>query len=427
MNYENRFCILANSMKIIIKNISKIVQVNRGNQKFIQSKHLDSINTIDDGYIEIEGSKIKNFGSMKDWRGIDDWNNIEIIDAEGGCVYPSFCDSHTHLVFSDPRQNEFVLRIQGNSYEEIAKKGGGILNSAESLAKINEDELYEISLERLKNVIKHGTGAIEIKSGYGLSLSSEIKILRVIKRLKENTQVKIKSTLLAAHAVPKKYFGKKDEYIKLITEKIIPKVSDEKLADYIDVFCEKNYFDIHDTHKILKCGIKYGLKPKIHVNQFNSLGGIKTALENNAISVDHLEVINDEDIKHLKGSDTMATLLPSCSFFLNIPYAKAKKFISNNININLASDYNPGSSPSSNMSFVSSLGCIKLNLTPNQVINATTLNGAHAMEISENYGSIDIGKKANLFITKKIPSYDYLHYSFGENCIKTVILNGKVN
>ena len=427
MNYENRFCILAICMKMIIKNISKIVQVNRGNQKFIQSKHLDSINTIDDGYIEIEGGKIKNFGSMKDWRGIDDWNNIEIIDAEGGCVYPSFCDSHTHLVFSDPRQNEFVLRIKGNSYEEIAKKGGGILNSAESLAKINEDELYEISLERLKNVIKHGTGAIEIKSGYGLSLSSEIKILRVIKRLKENTQVKIKSTLLAAHAVPKKYFGKKDEYIKLITEKIIPKVSDEKLADYIDVFCEKNYFDIHDTHKILKCGIKYGLKPKIHVNQFNSLGGIKTALENNAISVDHLEVINDEDIKHLKGSDTMATLLPSCSFFLNIPYAKAKKLISNNININLASDYNPGSSPSSNMCFVSSLGCIKLNLTPNQVINATTLNGAYAMEISDNYGSIDIGKKANLFITKKIPSYDYLHYSFGENCIKTVILNGKVN
>lgn len=412
-------------MKIIIKNISKIVQVNRGNKKFIESKHLDNVKIIDDGYIEIEGSKIKNFGSMKDWRGVDDWNNTEIIDAEGGCVYPSFCDSHTHLVFHEPRQNDFVLRIKGYTYKDIAEKGGGILNSADSLAKISEDELYQISLERLNNVIKHGTGAIEIKSGYGLSLGSEMKILRVIKRLKENTEVKIKSTLLAAHAIPKKYWGKKEDYIKLITEKIIPAVSHENLADYIDVFCEKNYFDIKETDKILKCGIKYGLKPKIHVNQFNSLGGIKTALDNNAISVDHLEVVNDQDIKYLNGSDTMATLLPSCSFFLNIPYANTKKFISNNININLASDYNPGSSPSSNMCFVSSLGCIKLNLTPNQVINATTLNGAHAMEISDNYGSIDIGKKANLFITKKIPSYDYLQYSFGENCIKTVIVNGK--
>ncbi len=426
MNYENRFCILANSMKIIIKNISKIVQVNRGNQKFVQSKHLDSINTIDDGYIEIEGNKIKDFGSMKDWKGIDNWNNTEIIDAEGGCVYPSFCDSHTHLVFSEPRQNEFVLRIKGHSYEEIAKKGGGILNSAESLAKISEDELYEISLQRLNNAVKFGTGAIEIKSGYGLSLRSEMKILRVIKRLKENTEVKIKSTLLAAHAVPKKFLNKKEDYIKLIIEKIIPAISDENLADYIDVFCEKNYFDIYDTDKILKCGIKYGLKPKVHVNQFNSLGGIKIAIKNNAISVDHLEVINDQDIEYLKKSNTIATLLPSCSFFLNIPYAKAKKFISNNININLASDYNPGSSPSSNMNFVSSLGCVKLNLTPNQVINATTLNGAYAMEISDSFGSIDIGKKANFFITKKIPSYDYMQYSFGENCIKTVILNGKV-
>lgn len=426
MNYENRFCILASTMKMIIKNISKIVQVGIGDKKFIKSKNLDKINTIDDGYIEIEGSKIKDYGSMKNWKGISDWNNTEIIDAEGGCVFPSFCDSHSHLVFSEPRHKEFVLRIKGHSYEEIAKQGGGILNSADSLEKISENELYDISLKRLNNVIKYGTGAIEIKSGYGLSLSSEMKILRVIKRLKKNTEVKIKSTLLAAHAIPKKYFGKKEDYIKLILEKIIPTVCDENLADYIDVFCEKNYFDIHDTDKILKCGIKYGLKPKIHVNQFNSLGGIETAIKNNAISVDHLEVINNQDIDNLKNSNTIATLLPSCSFFLNIPYAKAKKLISNNIKINIASDYNPGSSPSGNMNFVSSLACIKLKLTPNQVINATTINGAYAMEISDKYGSIDKGKKANIFITKRIPSYDYLHYSFTENIIKSTILNGKI-
>jgi len=413
-------------MKMIIKNISKIVQVGIGDKKFIESKNLDKINTIDDGYIEIEGSKIKDYGSMKNWKGISDWNNTEIIDAEGGCVFPSFCDSHSHLVFSEPRHKEFVLRIKGHSYEEIAKQGGGILNSADSLEKISENELYEISLKRLNNVIKYGTGAIEIKSGYGLSLSSEMKILRVIKRLKKNTEVKIKSTLLAAHAIPKKYFGKKQDYVKLILEKIIPAVCDENLADYIDVFCEKNYFDTYDTDKILKCGIKYGLKPKIHVNQFNSLGGIETAIKNNAISVDHLEVINDQDIDNLKNSNTIATLLPSCSFFLNMPYAKAKKLISNNIKINIASDYNPGSSPSGNMNFVSSLACIKLKLTPNQVINATTINGAHAMEISDNYGSIDIGKKANIFITKRISSYDYLHYSFTENIIKSIILNGKI-
>ena len=413
-------------MSLLIKNISQIVQTNRKNQKIVLPQHLNELDIINDGFILIKNDRIIHFGKMKNLKNINVEKNINILDADGGCVFPSFCDSHSHTVFSRYRNNEFVQRIDGFTYEEIAKSGGGILKSAKHLSEIDEDELYEKSLERIKRVIKTGTGALEIKSGYGLNLDAELKMLRVIKKIKENTNLKIKSSLLAAHAVPEKYKNKKNKYVEHIIKEIIPAAVEENLVDFIDVFCEKNFFSANDTEIILSTAKKYGLAPKIHVNQFNSIGGIEIAVKYNAISVDHLEVMSNQDIKTLSKSATVATLLPGCSFFLNIPYANAKKLISNDINICLASDFNPGSCPSGDMQFISSLACLKLALTPKQVINSTTLNGAFSMGISMEYGSIDTGKKANLFVTKRIPSYDYLHYSFNENIIKHIVLNGKV-
>ena len=412
-------------MKTVIKNISKLVQNDDNMIKFRAGNDMNHLNTISNAFIEIEDGLITDYGDMDDWKGIDDWNQTKIIDAEEGILFPSYCDSHTHLVYAESRENEFNDRLNGLSYQEIAEKGGGILNSALKIAEINEDLLYEKSLERLNNLILQGTGAIEIKSGYGLNLESELKILRVIKKLKENSPISIKSTFLGAHAVPIDYREKKSEYIDLIINKMLPAIKSENLADYIDVFCEKGYFNVEDTIKILEAGQKIGLKGKTHVNQFNSIGGVKASIENKCISVDHLEIMNEEDFLAFNDSSCIATLLPSCSFFLGIPYSPAKEFIKRNIPINLASDYNPGSSPSGNMNFVSSLGSIKLKLNAEQVINATTINGAYAMEFEKELGTISVGKKANFFITKPIPSYQYLHYSFGENLIDKIFLEGK--
>jgi imidazolonepropionase len=412
-------------MKTVIKNISQLVQCDDKNLKFRAGNDMNCLNTIDNAYIEIENGKISNFGNMDQWNGITDWNSITIIDAEEGLVLPTFCDSHTHLVFAESRESEFNDRINGLSYQQIAKNGGGILNSAKKIHQIDEEILYKRSLKRLNKLIKLGTGAIEIKSGYGLSVESELKILRVIKKLKETTPISIKSTFLGAHAVPEKYKENKKEYIELIINEMLPEIASNYLADYIDIFCEEGYFTNEDTIRILQAGKKYNLQGKTHVNQFNSLGGVKSSIDNDSLSVDHLEIMNEDDFLAFKGSKTIATILPSCSFFLGIPYSPAKEFIARNIPINLASDYNPGSSPSGNMNLVTSLGSIKLKMNAEQVINATTLNGAYAMGLENKLGTISKGKMANLIITKPIPNYQYLHYSFGENLIEKVIIAGE--
>ena len=413
-------------MKTIIKNIAELVQTESIPKKWIAGKDMQKINVIKDAFIEINNGIISDFGGMNNWKGIEDWSNTEIIDAEGGTIFPSYCDSHTHLIFAESRESEFIDRINGLSYEEIAAKGGGILNSAKKLRETSEEKLYQDALIRLNNVIKMGTGAIEIKSGYGLTVEAEIKMLRVIKRLKKASDIKIKATFLAAHALPKEYKGNKDAYMNLIINEMLPKVVEEDLADYIDIFCEIGYFNVKDTIRLLEAGNKFGLQAKTHVNQFNAIGGIKASVNLGAISVDHLENMNIEDFDILKNSNCMPTILPSCSFFLGIPYSSAKELIKRGLPIALASDYNPGSSPSGNMNFIASLGCIKLKLTPEEVINATTINTAYAMGLEKEVGSIAKGKKANFFITKPIPNYTYLAYSFGENLINKVFLNGKL-
>ena len=412
-------------MKTVIKNISELIQTEESPRKWVAGKDMAKINTIKDAFVEVENGIITLFGSMEEWKGIDDWNNTKIIDAEGGMVYPAYCDSHTHLIFAASRESEFVDRINGLSYSEIALKGGGILNSAEKLQNTSEDELYEDALVRLNELSKMGTGAIEIKSGYGLSFDSEIKILRVIKRLKKNTEVTIKATFLGAHALPKEYKDNKEGYMDLVINKMLPKVASEKLADFVDIFCEKGYFNVNDTQRLIKAANKLGIPSKTHVNQFNAIGGVKASVDLGARSVDHLEEMAYEDYEALKGSNCMPTILPSCSFFLGIPYSQAAKIIAEGLPVALASDYNPGSTPSGNMNFVASLGCIKLKMTPEQVINATTINTAYAMGVEKELGSICIGKKANLFITKPISSYAYLPYSFGENIIRKIMINGK--
>jgi len=395
-------------MKTVIKNISELIQTEQTARKWVAGKEMSQISTIKNAFVEIEDGIITSFGSMNDWKGIEDWNNIEIIDAEGGMVFPTYCDSHTHLVFASSREDEFVDRINGLSYEEIAQRGGGILNSAEKLQNTSEDHLYNISIERLNNLIKMGTGAIEIKSGYGLTLDAELKILRVIKRLKENSEITIKATFLAAHALPKEFKDNKDGYMDLVINEMLPIVAKENLADYVDIFCEKGYFSVEDTKRLLKAANKYGIQAKTHVNQFNSIGGVEASVKLGALSVDHLEEMKEEDFVSLENSECMPTILPSCSFFLGIPYGPATKMIERRLPVALATDYNPGSSPSGNMNLVASLGCTQMKMTPEQVINATTINTAYAMGVEKELGSICVGKKANLFITKEIKSDEKL-------------------
>jgi imidazolonepropionase len=413
-------------MRLLIKNIKALAGVYEHSPDFLSGPEMARLPVIKNAFLAIEDGKIAGYGSMSEWEGISDWNGIEIIDADGKYVLPAWCDSHTHLVFAGSREGEFVDRIHGLTYAEIAAKGGGILNSANKLANTPEDVLFESASKRLEEVMRMGTGAIEIKSGYGLSLEAELKMLRVIKRLKESSPVTIKATLLAAHAVPAAYKERKDDYINLIIDQIMPAVANEGLADFVDVFCETNYFSVADTDRILEAGAKFGLIPKIHVNQFTAIGGIGVGVKHNALSVDHLEVMNDEDFEVLKGSRTMPTSLPSCSFFLGIPYTPARKIIDSGLPLALASDYNPGSTPSGNMPFVVSLGCIKMKMTPEEAINAATLNSAYAMGVQNQLGSLSIGKTANVIITQPMPSLAFLPYSFGSRLVETVIINGIV-
>ena len=409
-------------MTTLFINIKELIQVRELSEDKVYGKDMGILPIIKNAFMLIKDHTIIDFGSMDN---LSLKKADKVVDLTGKLVLPTWCDSHTHLVFADTREEEFVNRIKGLTYQEIAEKGGGILNSSKKLQNKPEIELFEDAAKRLKELIKNGTGAIEIKSGYGLTLESELKILRVIKKLKENFSLPIKATFLGAHAIPNEYKEKRSEYIQLIINKMIPEIAKEKLADYIDVFCEKGYFTTTETDLILKAGIKYGLIPKIHVNQFNSIGGVKLGVDNNALSVDHLEVLTDEDLNILSKSDTMPVALPSCSFFLEIPYTNARKLIDANIPMAVASDYNPGSSPSGNMNFVVSLACIKMRMTPEEAINAATINAAHALNLSDKIGSISKGKMANFIITKPIKSYSSIPYTFADNCIEEVYLAGK--
>lgn len=413
-------------MITVIKNIKEIVQVEHSIRKWVAGKDMAQLQTIKNAFIEVKDGIISNFGTMDDWTGIDDWNNTEIIDANDGMVFPSYCDSHSHLVFAGNRENEWEQRLKGASYEEIATSGGGILNSAKKLQQSSEEDLLESALNRANEIMKMGTGAIEIKSGYGLTVDAELKMLRVIKKLKELSPLTIKATFLGAHAIPQEYKGNASAYLDLIINEMLPQIAKENLAEYIDIFCEEGYFSIEDTERLLTEAKKWGLIPKTHVNQFNILGGVKASVKHGALSVDHLEIMNEEDFSALKNSQCMPTLLPSCSFFLEIPYGPARKIIDEGMPVALATDYNPGSSPSGNMNFVASLGCIKLKMTPEEVINATTINTAYAMGLSHELGSIAIGKKANLFITKPMPSYAFIPYSFGHQNIEKIMINGQL-
>lgn len=410
---------------MLIKNIKGLFQAGEDFDSFKKGEEMNNGNIIENAFLAIEDDKIIAFGSMEDWGGITDWRDLEVIDAEGKFVLPTFCDSHTHAVFAATREGEFEDRIKGLSYEEIALKGGGILNSARQLQKMDEDTLFEEALERIHNLAKYGTGAIEIKSGYGLSVEGELKMLRVIKRLKEASPMEIKATFLGAHAFPKEYKENQEGYMDLMINEMLPQISEEGLADYIDCFCERNYFTLDQMTRLMQEGAKYNLIPKVHVNQFSIMGGIKAAVDHGALSVDHLEELNDDDIEALKGSKTMPTFLPGCSFFLSIPYGKAKQVLAADLPFALASDFNPGSAPSGNMQLLTSIACTKMNLTPIETLNATTINTAYAMGISETHGTISVGKKANIMITKPISSLARIPYSFGENNIETVILNGK--
>lgn len=411
-------------MSLLIKNIKSLVNVLEKPVKWVAGKDMQSLKTIEDAYLIIKDEKIADFGKMESLKQ-DDFKG-EVIDAKGKMVFPSFCDSHTHLVYAGSREIEYGDKIRGLSYEEIAKRGGGILNSAKLLHNTSEDSLYEQALKRIHEIIGFGTGAVEIKSGYGLTVEDELKMLRVIKRLKETTPITIKSTFLGAHAVPAEYKGKQDEYVDLVINEMIPQVAAEDLADYIDVFCDKGFFTVEQTDRILMAGMKYGLKPKIHANELDYSGGIQVGVKYNALSVDHLEFTGKEEIETLLKSETMPTLLPGAAFFLGMIDPPVREMINAGLPIALASDYNPGSSPSGNMKFIMSLGTIKLRMLPEEVINATTINGAYAMGLNETHGSITKGKVANVFITKEIPTYDFMPYAYTSHLIDQVILNGKV-
>lgn len=410
-------------MSVLIKNIKQLVQVHPHNVTILKGDAMKSLPLLENAYIYTENDTIIEYGLMSE---LTDISADTVIDATGKIVLPSWCDSHTHLVYAGNRVNEFIDRINGLTYDEIAQRGGGILNSAKVLQQTPEEDLYQQSMLRLKNVIAMGTGAIEIKTGYGLTVEAELKMLRVINRLKQDSLAKIQITLLAAHAIPETYRSNTSAYVDYIINQLIPKAADLNMAKYIDVFCEKGYFNITDTDRILKAASTYGLIPKIHVNQFNILGGVALGVSHNALSVDHLEELDNDDIEALKKSDTIPVALPNCSYFLNIPYTPARKLIDAGLPLAIATDYNPGSAPSGNMNLVVSAACIKLKLTPEEAINAATINGAYAMGISNMYGSITRGKKANLIITKELSSYQAIPYELGNNCIDTIIINGEI-
>jgi imidazolonepropionase len=405
--------------KLII-NIKELIQIRDRNISFISAKEMDTLPSINNAYLLIENGKISEFGKMSEISKID---NIETIDAKNKIVLPCWCDSHTHSVYTGNRSDEYVQRIKGVSYQEIANNGGGILKSSRQINSISEDELFFESKNRIEKLIKYGTGSLEIKTGYGLSYDGELKMLKVIKRLKESLPIQIKSTFLGAHAIPKNY--KKEEYFRLVLDEMLPDFAKDELIDFVDIFCEKNYFSADDTKILCNKASELGIASKIHVNQFNSIGGVKVAVDCGALSVDHLEVINKSDINILKQSKTIPILLPGCSFFLGIEYADAKTLLSNEIPFAIASDYNPGSSPSGNMNFILSLACNKLKLTTEQAINAATINGAYAMGLSHKTGSITKGKIANVVITSEIESINDLPYFYGDNLVDKILINGE--
>lgn len=412
--------------KILIKNISNLLLCGDHLPDFKRGREMQTDNAMQDAYLAIEDDVIVAYGKMDEWAGITDWRGVTIIDAENRFVFPAFCDSHTHTVFAATREEEFEDRIKGLTYEEIAAKGGGILNSAKKLANTSEQTLFEAAKQRLDDMMLSGTGAVEIKSGYGLSLDAEIKMLKVIQRLKKEHPMTIKSTFLGAHAFPTEYKSNQQGYVNLITKEMLPVIAEEKLADYIDCFCERNYFSVAQMTEILEAGKQYGLIPKVHVNQFSIMGAVQKAVALGALSVDHLEEIDDADIAALQESNCMATLLPGCSFFLSIPFGNAKKLMENNVAVALASDFNPGSAPSGNLLNTFSLACIKMKMTPVEALNALTINGAYAMGLASSHGRIALGAKANVIISKPIGSLARIPYSFGENNLEKVIINGAI-
>ena len=414
-------------MKLLLENIRELVQVEDTPVLFRPGKDMAKVDTIKNAFLIIRDEIIEEFGTMSQLKDVyvDDDLLIEI-DCSGRLVYPSFCDSHTHIVYPGSREKEFVDKIKGLSYEEIARRGGGILNSAKLVHETPAEELYNSAMQRITEIIKMGTGAVEIKSGYGLNTEDELKMLRVISWIKETAPVCVRANFLGAHAVPLEYRDNVSNYVDIVINEMIPRVAAEELADFIDVFCDEGFFSVEDTDRILMAGVKHGLRPKIHANELGHTGGVQVGVKYNALSVDHLEFIGKEEIDALSDSDTMPTVLPGAAFFLGMQLSPVREMIKAGLPVALASDYNPGSSPSGNMSFISSLGCIKYKMLPEEVINATTINSAYAMGISDKLGSIARGKIANLFITSEIPGIEYLPYSFGSNLIETVILNGEV-
>lgn len=414
-------------MRLILENIKELVQVDPKNRLWVAGKSMSDLLTIKNAFLVIQDEQIRDFGAMDDlnYADFEEDDQVMEIDCKGRMVFPSYCDSHTHLVFAATRESEFIGRINGLTYEEIAKQGGGILNSAHHLQEMSEDDLFHQAMMRLDEIASMGTGAVEIKSGYGLTTESELKMLRVIHRMKQHSPLMIKSTFLA-HAFPMEYRNKREEYMNLLIHEMLPLIAVDELADYVDVFCDHGFFSMQETEQILMAGIKNGMQGKVHANELANSGGVQIGVKYNAISADHLEYVDDAEISALLGSETMPTVLPGAAFFLNLKLAPVRRMIDAGLPVALASDYNPGSSPSGNMNFIQSLGCLKYGMTPEETLHATTINSAYAMGISESYGSIARGKVANLFITKEISSYSVIPYSFGSNLIETVILNGEL-
>lgn len=409
---------------LLIKNISLLAGIERKGKQMLAGRDMSVFESVAGAFLYVEDGVIRDFGdaSLLSEKG---YEGAPVVDASGGMVLPSFCDSHTHIVYADSREHEFVNKIRGLSYAEIARQGGGILNSADRLHELSEEELYRQAMRRVHEVIGKGTGAIEIKSGYGLNTADELKMLRVIRRIGETAPLKVVSTFLGAHAVGREYAGRQREYVKLVVNEMIPEVGRERLADYIDVFCDEGFFTPEETACILEAGAKWGMRPKIHGQELADSGGVKVAVEHNALSVDHLESMTDADIQLLQGSTVMPTALPGTSFFLNMPFAPGRKIIDGGLPLAIASDYNPGSTPSGDMKFAVSLACIKMRLLPEEALNAATLNSAYAMGVSNDYGSISIGKVANFYITEPIPSLDFIPYAYTTPIISRVFLAGR--
>ncbi len=412
-------------MRTLLVNIQQLLQADADPPAFRSGKFMKDLPALDNAFLLIENEDVTEFGSMHSLDEDIKASSDEIIDCTGRIVMPAFCDPHTHLVFAGSREKEYIDKVKGLSYEEIARRGGGILNSAKLLNQTSKDELFRQSSSRVEEIMQLGTGAVEIKSGYGLNTADELKMLRVIRRLKETYPIEIKSSFLGAHSFPAEYRENRKAYVDMVVEEMIPAVAAEDLADYIDVFCDKGFFSVEDTDRILKAGRKYGMRPKIHANELDYSGGIQLGVKYDALSVDHLEYTGEDEINALKDSGTMPTILPGASFFLELDWAPARKMMESGLPVALASDFNPGSSPSGNMQLIMSLGLIKLHMLPEEIVNAVTLNSAYAMGVEDQYGTITPGKKASLIITKNIPSMEFIPYAYGSDLIERVMVRGK--